>query len=80
MFGRDLCVISTTRAQYSSNSCMSILTGIQKRCIGYLPANRLPDTPGRTLSPAMFGRAASSIAKPEMIKINSVQMIRSTVA
>jgi hypothetical protein len=69
MFGRDLCVISIIRAQYSRNSWMSILTGIQTRYIGYSRADRLPDAPGRAPSPTMFGRASISSAKLEMIKM-----------
>ena len=80
MFGKDLYVIFIIRARYSNNSCMIILTGIQTRCTGYSRANRLPGTPGRALSPTMLGRASSPSPKPEMIKIDSVQMIRSTVA
>jgi hypothetical protein len=55
MFGRGLCVLSMIRAQYSSNSCMSILTGIQTRYIGYSRADRLPATLGRVPSPTTFG-------------------------
>jgi hypothetical protein len=61
MFGRDLYAISIIRAQYSNNSCLSILTGIQTRCIGYSQADRLPPAPGRGPSLTMFacGVAAS---------------------
>jgi hypothetical protein len=54
MFGRDLFVISTTRAQYSSNSYRSILTGIQPRYIGCSRADRLPSALGRLHSPTIF--------------------------
>lgn len=46
-FGRDLCVISITRAQYSSNSYMSILIGTQARYIGYSRADCLAPALGR---------------------------------